>query len=336
MRKSRLLIPIIVFLALMQLVIAIPNSISIQGKLTNTAGTIQTGTFNFTFRIYDNITSGNRLFEKANSTFATDSRGVYDIIVEGINVTFDRQLYLGIEIGADGEMAPRINFTSVPSAFRANISDELDKNKSYIVANLNATGNLSVGDRLTFGLGQFIDNLISGWLKITGSLNITGGLNVSGTIQGFTLTDGNVTITNGVVKAYQVDVGGGFSSGGLTLDSAGNIITQGDVLFSGNVTIVNVTSLSVNGSIIPGLDNNFDVGNGSFRWRNANFSGRIEAGALTVDSNTLYVDSAGDRVGIGTAAPANKLEVAGTFNATSSSTQFLVNSNGDVVINMKG
>ena len=41
-------------------------------------------------------------------------------------------------------------------------------------------------------------------------------------------------------------------------------------------------------------------------------------------------------VGIGMTVPASKLEVAGTFNATSSSTQMLLNSNGDVTINLKG
>lgn len=41
-------------------------------------------------------------------------------------------------------------------------------------------------------------------------------------------------------------------------------------------------------------------------------------------------------VGIWTIGPQNKLEVAGTFNATSSSTQMLLNSNGDVFINLKG
>jgi hypothetical protein len=41
-------------------------------------------------------------------------------------------------------------------------------------------------------------------------------------------------------------------------------------------------------------------------------------------------------VGIGTTSPASLLEVDGTANITSSSTQFLVDSNGDVIINLKG
>ena len=41
-------------------------------------------------------------------------------------------------------------------------------------------------------------------------------------------------------------------------------------------------------------------------------------------------------VGIGTTSPASLLQVAGTANITSGSTQFLVNGNGDVTINLKG
>ena len=113
-------------------VFAIPNSLNIQGKLTNANNQIQTGTFNFTFRLYDAYTSGNMLYEKVNLTSSTDSRGVYDIILTEINISFDRQLYLGVEVNADGEMSPRINLTSVPYSFRANTSDVLENNNDIV------------------------------------------------------------------------------------------------------------------------------------------------------------------------------------------------------------
>ncbi|MBI2102121.1 hypothetical protein HYT53_05930 [Candidatus Woesearchaeota archaeon] len=320
-------------------VLSAPNTMNIQGKLTNPSGSVLTGTFNFTFRVYDNYTSGNKLYD-TNMTLATDSRGVYDIILRDVNITFADQLYLGVKVNNDAEMEPRVNLTSNPSAFRANISDDLNRNNAYTVSGVNVTGNLSLGQRLTFGLGQFFDNLANGWLKLTGALNVTsgasigGGLNISedlrvnnqlnitsagnlvtagsitsaGTIQGVTLTDGNVTITGGVVSASQVNVGGGFNAGGMTLLGA-DIITQGDILFSGNISVLNVTHLSVNGSILPALDSTFDIGNSSFRWRDSNFTGRIEANALTVNGSTLYVDSVNGRVGIGTASPENLFQI---------------------------
>src|SRR3989344_5173238 len=329
-------------------VLSAPNTVNIQGKLTNPSGSLLTGTFNFTFRIYDSYTSGSKLYE-TNVTLSTDARGVYDIILKDVNITFADQLYLGVKVNNDAEMEPRVNLTSNPSAFRANISDDLNKNNAYTISGVNVTGNLSLGQRLVFNLGQFIDNLADGWVKLTGALNVTsgasigGGLNISedlrvnnqlnitsagdlvtagsitsaGTIQGATLTDGNVTITGGVVSASQVNVGGGFNAGGMTLLGA-DIITQGDILFSGNISVLNVTHLSVNGSIFPSLDSTFDIGNGSFRWRDANFTGRIEANGLTVNGSTLYVDNVNGRVGIGTAnAPARLTVVTAGASQTS-------------------
>jgi len=361
---------LIMFILVSVSVFAVPNSLNIQGKLTNTNNQIQTGTFNFTFRLYDAYTSGNMLYEKANLTATTDTRGVYDIILTDINISFDKQLYLGIEVNADGEMSPRINLTSVPYTFRANISDELDVNRSYAVLGLNVTENLTIGDKITFKLREAIDNLVDGFLRVTGSLNVTqdlivlggvnvsgdlkinqlvnitavgdlyiaggikagGGLNISGDLsiaQQINLTalgniDASGTISAGTLNAISaLNVGGGFDLGGLTIQNDGDIVTQGDILFTGNITIINVTHLSVNGSIIPALDNTFDVGNESLRWRSIYAAGmnltsnNLELlGNLNVDSGTLFVDAALNRVGIGTAIPSSALQVIGNVNVS--------------------
>ena len=52
--------------------------------------------------------------------------------------------------------------------------------KLTVVGNVNATGNITLGQKITFALGEFIDNLVDGWLRITGNLNVTGDLNVIG------------------------------------------------------------------------------------------------------------------------------------------------------------
>jgi hypothetical protein len=54
------------------------------------------------------------------------------------------------------------------------------------------------------------------------------------------------------------------------------------------LSYVNVQTLNVNGSLIPPLDNWFDIGNSSNRWRNASFAGTVNTNNLIVSG---YVNS---------------------------------------------
>ena len=159
---NSMLIVLALFLLLSTITLAIPNSITLQGKLTNANGVSQVGTFNFTFRIYDSYTNGNVLWELPDYNITTDANGVYDVILGSINLSFADAYYLGITVRADNESVPRVNLTSAPYAFRANVSEGLNANASYTVSNLSVTGNASFGRDATTVL------------KVDGILNATG------------------------------------------------------------------------------------------------------------------------------------------------------------------
>ncbi len=178
-------------------VFAIPNSINIQGKLTSASGSSLSGTYNFTFRIYDAYEGGNKIYE-TNKTLTTDSRGIYDTILDGINFNFSMPYYLNVTVNNES-LSPKINISSMPYAFRANISEELNPANIYTVNWLNVTtnqyviGNITLGQKITFALGEILDNIIDGFLKITGSLSVNNVMNVSGT-SGNIDTIGNITV----------------------------------------------------------------------------------------------------------------------------------------------
>lgn len=44
--------------------------------------------------------------------------------------------------------------------------------------NLTLTGNITLGQKITFAFGEMIDNIRDGWIRVTGSLNVTDQLNV--------------------------------------------------------------------------------------------------------------------------------------------------------------
>ena len=127
------------------LILANPNQITLQGKLTNAAGAATASTrVNATFRIYDSFVNSTQLWiQETNIT--TDANGVYDIILKNLNLSFADQYYLGMTLGSDIEAAPRMNLTSTPYSFRATVSEDLNQNNSYIVRNLSVTANVTLG-----------------------------------------------------------------------------------------------------------------------------------------------------------------------------------------------
>jgi len=76
---------------------------------------------------------------------------------------------------------------SVKAAYdlaNSKLSAESDTLATVTARGNTTTQNITIGNKLTFALNEFIDNLVNGWLRITGSLNITGDLNVIGNITG--------------------------------------------------------------------------------------------------------------------------------------------------------
>ena len=113
----------------------VPQKINYQGYLTDSGGTPITSPPSMglimTFKIYDVATGGTALWTETQAVTVTD--GIYSVVlgsVNPINLSFDTQYYLGVEIGTDGEMTPRQPLTSVPYAFSSNETDY-----AYSVAN---------------------------------------------------------------------------------------------------------------------------------------------------------------------------------------------------------
>ena len=82
---------------------------------------------------------------------------------------------------------------------------------------------------------------------------------------------------------------------------ATNISGSGDSTFGGTIQST-------------GIDDNATSTKLTTTSTGINVTGTVTADGLTVDANTLYVDSTNNRVGIGTSSPSVKLQVVGTSN----------------------
>lgn len=112
---------------------AINAQINFQGKLTNPDGTnVTDGTYSIRFRIYNHATNDAANTCSANSCLWEETQGSVSVTsgIFGVSlgsstalpgsVDFNVSgLYLGVKVGSDAEMTPRIQFTAAPYAFNS-------------------------------------------------------------------------------------------------------------------------------------------------------------------------------------------------------------------------
>lgn len=122
-----------------------PAQMSVQGRLTDAAGVpLPAGSKSFVFRIYDDSSSGTRIWPNAPAgeilSITTDSVGLWSAVIGGFhqisNAVFaDAVRWLEIEI--DGTKLPRTRLVTGPYAFRVASVDG--------AAGGNITSNVSIG-----------------------------------------------------------------------------------------------------------------------------------------------------------------------------------------------
>lgn len=102
---------------------AIPSTVGYQGRLKSASGSFLTGTYSFTFRIYDDLTAGTLLWSETQPTVTVES-GVFIVRLGSVTpfpttLDFNQPLFLATEVNSDGEMSPRVTINSVPYAYTA-------------------------------------------------------------------------------------------------------------------------------------------------------------------------------------------------------------------------
>jgi hypothetical protein len=102
-------------------------TIPYQGRLADTGGSPVTGMQNMEFRIYNVPTGGTPLWEElwTGGNAVSVSDGLFSVMLGSLNtglasvVQTHDELYLGITVGTDSEMSPRVQLGSVPISIQA-------------------------------------------------------------------------------------------------------------------------------------------------------------------------------------------------------------------------
>lgn len=164
----------------------INKQINFQGKLVDNSGVnVADSTYTVVFSLYNVSSGGSATWTESDSV--TTSNGIFQVALgAGTSLPGDVDFnsdtwYLGIKVGSDAEMTPRIRFTAVPYAFNSQLLDG-------IIATQSATG-----------------------------FNIQGGTSTQSTVA-FTTTGSTLTLQPGNAGGLTIQSNG---ANGLTLDTGG-------------------------------------------------------------------------------------------------------------------
>jgi len=123
------LISIACFTFLLQVCAEIPQIITFQGKVTDNSGNLLNGSYDLTFRIYEAALGGTALWQESH--LATQvTKGIFAVplgVTTPFSLLFDKQYWVSVEVGNDGEMSPRQRLTASPYSLRSATAELADE-----------------------------------------------------------------------------------------------------------------------------------------------------------------------------------------------------------------
>lgn len=314
----------------------VPYKINFQGRLTNISGTVLTGSYDMQFKLYTTAAVGSGTYvwgetrTAANSNAVTVTNGLFNVLIgEGTAVagssaslqaavTANSTLYLEVTVGGEilsqsGNL--RSQFGSSAYAVNSDFLDGLDSTAFSQLSSANSftnTNSVDVSSSTAFVVKSGSSGIVT--VDTTGA-----GKVVIGT------SDSNATML--VLDVNASDPTG--ANGGMYYNSSGKFrCYQGGAwmdCIGATTALSNLTTTSINQSLIANANNTLDLGASSTAWRTGYFGTSVAAPAVRplADSATalqiqnaagtstfLTLNTTSSQIEIGSSALAGKLAIS--------------------------
>ncbi len=216
--QTKLLAILVFFLIIGNLFAQIPSTLSYQGILTDSNGSVvPDGNYNLTFRLYTTPNGDTPIWQEGQLVLVRS--GVFTAVLGSIvplEIPFDQAYWLGISVGAGEELTPRIQLTASPYSLNSrSVADSSISSKKIasgtVVRSING-----LSDQVNLMAGE---NISISATESTLTISATGGNEggISEIVAGNGLTGGGsgsqVRIDAGVGTGLQV------SANAISLDT---------------------------------------------------------------------------------------------------------------------
>lgn len=281
----------------------INHQINFQGKLVNPNGTnVTDGSYSIVYSIYSVSSGGSAIWTETQTV--TLSKGIFQVNLGSVtalpgSIDFNTDnIYLGIKVGADAEMTPRVQFTAVPQAFN---SEKLNGLASSAFAQLAATQTFT-------GANTFQPTTNITGLKIlqnsSGSFG-TDVFNVQGSSGG---ANNFIQITSTAANQGAVTIAS-LGANNLNLNSGSNTVSVGATNITGTGALTVAAAAGQILDLESGSTANLNVGV-SANNKTVNI-GAVGATANTTTVNIATSTGAAQTVNIGSSASGSLVSIAG-------------------------
>lgn len=235
---------------------AINPQINFQGKLTNpsTGVNVANGSYSIVFSLYSVSSGGSAVWTETQNVTIANGNGIFNVALGSVtalpgSVDFNSaDLYLGIKVGADAEMTPRIRFTAAPYAFNSDRLAGLTSNNFVQLAQGlqvdSSTTNASIAVNKTGATASLLDLQRNGAtvFGISNSGSATFTATSAPTTDQVSITNAGQPVTAAGVNGLSVNYVGGnanVEASGLRIDHTPGGTSGG--VWSGMRIVANAT-----------------------------------------------------------------------------------------------
>jgi hypothetical protein len=107
---------------------SVPKIINYQGYLTDTDGKALNGDFKIVFSIYSGLEGGSPVWQETHNTVKLEN-GLFNVLLGAVDSTLSAdilsgELYLGITVGDEDEMEPRLQLASAAFSLHTQVAEQ--------------------------------------------------------------------------------------------------------------------------------------------------------------------------------------------------------------------